>query len=293
MENKKSGLLVKAEKINRKRKAVSVLAIIFGLICIAYDVILICLCPGTFMDIVISFSHIWSVLGIYHIFVGIYRIKKNHSFFETWKKWIKLTIVSLFTLGVLISASSLYFILTPVLASENEPVDYVILLGGGIDKNGKLPRSVQKRVEKCGEFMNNHPDAICVVTGGTLRFLPVAEAPELKRYLVEQGIPAEQVLMEDQALDTIQNFQLSCQMLAEHENKTQKEILDSRIAVITSYFHLRRAERLAARMGFTSIKGVGTKIPYINVPHTYVREICAYIKLNLRILLTGKPEKIQ
>ena len=128
--------------------------------------------------------------------------------------------------------------------------------------------------------------------GGTLHFLPVAEAPELKKLLEKNGVEASRILVEDQALDTIQNFQYSCKMLADFEGVSQQQILDSRIAVVTSYFHLRRAGRLAHRMGFTCIKGVGSKTSPINVPHSYVREICAYIKLNARILLTGKPKKI-
>jgi uncharacterized SAM-binding protein YcdF (DUF218 family) len=130
------------------------------------------------------------------------------------------------------------------------------------------------------------------VSGGTLHFLPVAEAPELKKLLEKNGVEASRILVEDQALDTIQNFKYSCKMLADFEGVSQQQILDSRIAVVTSYFHLRRAERLAKRMGFTQIKGIGSKTSPINVPHCYVREICAYIKLNLRILLTGQPKKL-
>ena len=289
---KKSGLLHKAEKINNKANCFSILAIIFGFVFIAYDVTLICLCPGTLLDNIISFSHIWSALGIYHIFAGIYRLKTRHSVWQSWKKWFKLTFVSIAFIITVISGVSLYYILTPELADMNESVDYVIVLGGGISKDGKLPVSVEKRIEKAAEYMNLHKDSIGVVTGGTLHFLPVAEAPELKRFLVENGIEESRVLVEDQALDTIQNFQYSCKMLSEHTGRSYSEILNSSIGVVSSHFHLRRAERLAKRMGFTNIKGIPSKIPAINIVHTYVREICAYLKLNLRILLTGEPSPI-
>ena len=78
-----------------------------------------------------------------------------------------------------------------------------------------------------------------------------------------------------------------------HIGLSNQEILNSEIAVITNYFHLRRAERLATRMGFTNIKGIPAACPPVYVLHNYVREICAYVKLNLRILLTGEPKKIQ
>lgn len=270
----------------------NLLLILFGILSISYDATLILLNPGTFWDNVFSFTHIWLALGAYLIFVAIYRIKTKHSFWSTWKRWVKLTVVSLCSLAALISIINLTFILTPEIVSVEETADYVILLGGGISKDGKLPKSVMSRVEKAAEYLNKNPESICVVTGGTLDWLPCPEAPELKRQLVARGVEPERILVEDQAKDTIQNFQLSCKMLAEYKGTSLAEILNTPTAVVTSRFHLRRSERLARRMGFTNIKGIPAACPPIYVLHNYVREICAYVKLNLRILLTGKPEKL-
>ena len=270
----------------------SILLIILGIISITYDFILTFINPGTFWDIVVSFTHIWTALGAYLIFLGIYRIKTGHSFWRIWKKWIKITFVSLFSIGATIAIINLIFILNPVVVSVNETAENVILLGGGIDKDGKLPASVMTRVEKTAEYMNQHPETVCVVTGGTLKWLPFAEAPELKNQLVNKGVAPERILVEDQAKDTIQNFQFSCKMLAEYRGISIQEVLEMPTAVVTNNYHLRRSERLARRIGFTNIKGIGAACPAIYVPHSYVREICAYVKLNLRILFTGEPKKI-
>ena len=278
----------------KKTNFLAVVLIFFGIVFISYDVLLICLTPGTFLDNVFSFTHIWAALGAYLIFCGVYRIKKERSFWSTWKKPVKVCGVSVAAAGVIICVVNLCFIFRPKLAQPEKSVDYVILLGGGIDKNGKLPRNVISRVEVAADFLNRleQKNAVVVVTGGTLHWLPFAEAPEIKRQLVLHGVEEERILVEDQALDTIQNFQYSCQMLADYSGVSKQKILDSDIAVVTSYFHLRRAERLAARMGFTSIKGIGSPCEKIKALHIYVREICSYIKLNLRILFTGRPERI-
>lgn len=244
------------------------------------------------MDNLTSFTHIWLILGGYLIFTSIFRIKTKCSIWSKLNKKIHVTVLVLLSAGLLISVINLVFILTPKIADKNDEVDYVILLGGGIDKNGKLPDTVQQRVNTTRDYMLLHPDCICVVTGGTLKWLPYAEAPEIKRQLVLAGVDESKVLVEDQALDTIQNFQLSCKMLAEHDGVSQKEILKSRILVVTSDFHMRRAQRLAARMGFMDVRGIVSRTPAVKVPHSYVREICAYIKLNMRILFTGKPKVI-
>lgn len=270
----------------------NVFLIILGVICIGYDVTLISLNPGTFWDNVFSFTHIWSALGAYLVFVGIYRIKTRHSFWSIWKRWLKIAFVSLASLATVISVINLIFILTPEVVGIDEKAEHVILLGGGIDKDGNLPKSVISRVEKAAEYLNANPESICVVTGGKLAWLPFAEAPELKRQLVKRGVDADRILVEDKALDTIQNFQFSCKMLAEYKGVSVEEILETPTAVVTSRFHLRRAERLAHRMGFTNIKGIPSPCSAIYVPHDYVREICAYVKLSMRILLTGEPKPL-
>ena len=274
-----------------KNKIIAVILIASGILFTSYDVLLLRMCPGTFLDNVFSFTHIWAVLGAYLIFCGVYRIKKGRSFWSTWKKPVKVCVICFVCAGLVVSIANLCFILKPKLAQPNQSVDYVILLGGGIDKNGKLPGNVISRVEATADFLNRpeQKNTVVVVSGGTLHWLPFAEAPELKRQLVLRGVEEERILVEDQALDTIQNFQYSCQMLANFAAVSKQEILNSDIVVITNYFHLRRAERLAARMGFTNIKGIGAPCEKIKALHIYVREICAYIKLNLRILFTGKP----
>ena len=270
----------------------NIFLIILGIISSAYDFILIIINPGTFLDIVFSFTHIWLTLGAYLIFVAVYRIKTKHSFWSCWKHWIKITFVSLASVVAVISIINLCLILHPAVVSTDERAEHVILLGGGIDKDGKLPKSVITRVEKTAEYLLKNPESICVVTGGTLKWLPYPEAPELKRQLVAAGVSEERILVEDQAKDTIQNFELSCKMLAEYKGVSIQEVLDTPTAVITSSYHLRRSERLARRIGYSNIKGIGAACPAVYVPHSYVREICAYVKLNLRILLTGKPKRL-
>ena len=271
----------------------NIILIILGIICIAYDFIITFLNPGTFWDNVFAFTHIWLALGAYLIFLGIYRKKTGHSFWSIWKKWIKLTVISLLTVGAVIAIINLSFILRPEVVSINDKAENVILLGGGIDKDGRLPKSVVTRVEKAAEYLKANPDSLCVVTGGTLKWLPYPEAPELKNQLVKRGVAAERILVEDQAKDTIQNFQFSCKMLADYRGVGVEEILAAPTVVVTSRFHLRRSERLARRMGFKNIKGIPATCPPVYVLHNYVREICAYVKLNLRILLTGEPKRIQ
>lgn len=263
-----------------------------GLLCIAYDITLICLNPGTFLDNLFSFTHIWSILGAYLIFLSVYRKKKGHSFWKTFSRKLKIVICSVLFAGASIAFVNMFIILTPKISSVEEEADYVLLLGGGISKDGVLPSAVLSRVEKTADYLSRHRQAVCVVTGGTLHWLPCPEAPEIKNQLIKRGIESERILIEDRALDTIQNLQYSVDILSQTMNVLKSNILESRILIVTSRYHLARAERLARRMGFTDVKGLPSACPLIYIPHDYVREVCAYIKLNLRILFTSKPSRI-
>lgn len=267
---------------------VSLFSIIAGILLCFYDFIIITLNPGTFLDNLTSFSHIWLIPGIYLIYAGIFRLKKQKSFFSSLPKAVKITEVILIFLFVIISIPCLYFILTPD-QNPQPNADYVFLLGGGIDKNGVLPTNVLYRCETAVNYLQNNPNTQVIVTGGTLKFLPFPEAPAIKAALEEKGIGSDRIIIEDQALDTIQNFQYSLDLIITLENITKEEALNKSVVVVTNNFHLTRALRLAQRIGFTNIHGLAAKTAWYMVPHMYLREIGAYIKLQLRILLTGKP----
>ena len=146
------------------------------------------------------------------------------------------------------------------------------------------------RVKKAAEYLEKHTEVSCVVTGGTLKWLPYSEAPELKNQLVKAGIEENRILVEDKALDTIQNFENSIKLISNNSGISVAELLDKKYVIVSNGFHLRRAERLARRMGFTNVSGLSAKCPAYVCLHNYVREIGAYVKLNMRILLTGEPD---
>ena len=200
-----------------------------------------------------------------------------------------MALLSLFSIALFISLINLFYILTPESASENDNFEYIILLGGGIDKNGNLPESVKLRAKKAARVVKANPTALCVVSGGKLTFVPYPEGPAIKAELVKNGIDENIILIEDKALDTIENFKYSVQLLSDFTGKTKSDILSSRVCVVTSRFHLARSFRLARRMGFTNVKGIGSRTSKVTLLHNYVKEICSYVKLNLRIIFTGKP----
>lgn len=272
-------------------KIIYICEFVIGELFILYGMLLHFMNPGTLFSELVSFCNIWILIGAIFLFLGTYRKNHQKSFIRALKRGQKIALACLMGAGLTIASVNLYFIRHPVVGASSD-TKYVIILGGGIDKNGQLPQTVQKRIELAADYLLENKNALAVATGGTLYHLP-PEAPAMKNYLISLGIEADRILIDDKALDTIQNFQNSCQVLSEYENLPKSAILESKILVVTSFFHLARAQRLARRMGFKHITGLGSPTATIKLLDSYSREICSYIKLNLRILLTGKPAKIK
>ncbi|WP_308689959.1 YdcF family protein [uncultured Treponema sp.] len=250
--------------------------------------------PGTFLGTFFSFSVVWLLCAVFFAVLAVLQKKKLlRTIFFKIKRNVKIFLGVFVFLCAVICGVNLFFICNPRLSDGKEKVQYVILLGGGITKDAELTLSVQNRVRVAGEYLKKQPQAISVVTGGKGRFAPCPESDVLKPALESYGIEEKRVLAENMAKDTIENFLFSVKILSEHENKTVQEILNAPVAVVTSDFHLARAERLAKRIGFTDVYGVASKTPALFVLNSYSREICSYIKLNLRILFTGKPSLLK
>lgn len=275
-----------------KQKTFTITLYCISAVFASYSIALNIISPGTFWDIVTSFSNIWLFAGIILFSIATYRLKTGKNFRNLFSKKWKLIIGSLLSVIGAICIVNLIFILRPKNSKIPDQIDYVILLGGGIDKNGEIAPNVQNRIDRAALVLKSHPESRCVVTGGTLKWLPFPEAPEMKRQLEKRGIESQRVYVEANALDTIQNFQKSLELICENEKIRPEDVLQSRIVVVTNKFHMNRSLRLANRMGFKNIYSAPAPTKVFHIPMAYLREICSYVKLNARILLTGKPEPI-
>lgn len=249
---------------------------IAAVFCLVYFVVVQVMSPGIW-----SFTNNWAILGI--LLIWIARTKRIFSKRTLAVFWSAIGVAAFLT------SVTLFFIATPDIGSLENETEYVIVLGGGIKKNGTLSRVPLRRLEAAAEYLRHHPQSRAIVSGGKLPTQKYSEAPELKRCLAAMGVEESRILEEGQALDTIQNFYYSARMIGQEKGIPVEQVLSMPVTVVTSRFHLARAERLARRMGFKNVNGIASGIPLVYVPNTYAREVLAYAKLNLRILLTGKP----
>lgn len=130
--------------------------------------------------------------------------------------------------------------------------DVIIVLGGGIidhvpDLTGTAvpsPRTMG-RVVAAVRLYQRLRLPIIVSGGGGAEDGAVAEAPVVKRFLQDLGVPASMIILEDRARDTQENARFSAVICRRHGF--------TRPIVLTSAYHLKRARRAFEAVGLPAV----------------------------------------
>lgn len=133
---------------------------------------------------------------------------------------------------------------------------------------------LQDRLDEALDYWKEHPEMTVVVSGGQGPDEHISEAQAMYDYFVAQGIPAEQILMEDQSSNTLQNLRFSRQLL-----EGEGYDLSDGVLVVSNGFHLTRTRMLAQREEYGKISTLAA--PSSHLPSRlkmYVREPLALVK---------------
>lgn len=151
---------------------------------------------------------------------------------------------------------------------RSKDFDYVIIHGAGLINGEKISRLLQQRVDKAIVVYRKDPSPTKFIpSGGKGSDENISEAEAMKRYLLEQGIPEDDIILEDKSTTTLENLKFS------------KNIIDSRegrkyTALVTSNYHVYRALRYCRRVGL-KCKGIGSHVAFYYWPSALIREFIA------------------
>ncbi len=167
---------------------------------------------------------------------------------------LRIVLIVLICLGVIVLGVMEYPIVRDAKTDPGE-TDFLIVLGAGV--NGTTPSlSLTDRLRAAKQYMELHPNAVAVVSGGQGGGESITEAEAMRRWLESAGVEPERILMEPRATTTEENIAYSLDVLREHGAS-----VDS-IAIVSSEYHLYRAKCIARAQGVASPLGVAGKTSY-------------------------------
>lgn len=190
------------------------------------------------------------------------RLKKKIKEHKVSKMILNI-IYTLVIIGVVYAIAVSASMVTAIVKTP-EPGSTVVVLGCKV--NGESPSlMLRKRLEAAYSYLDQHKDAVCIVSGGQGPNEGISEAQCMYNYLTEHGIDKTRIYMEDKSTDTDENIRFSQKIIEQNQ-------LSPALAVATDGFHELRASIIAQKNGVESVGSVPADTPLYLLPTYWVRE---------------------
>ena len=157
---------------------------------------------------------------------------------------------------------------------ETADAEYLLVLGARVNPDGQPSAALAARLDTAFDFIQEHPEITAILCGGQGSNEPCTEAQAMYDYLVNKGMDAGRLLLEDQSRNTIENIENARALIGDGH----------RTAVVTSDYHLARARVLMERGGLDAC-GIPAPTPY---PGQWVAVRCREYCSVLGLMLTGR-----
>ena len=231
------------------------------------------------------------------------------NYFDPDVRHIIVFVLGLFTLeGLWFSftfMALLFYSWVYRLLPRRRQYDYIIIHGAGLDGPRPTPL-LAGRIDKALELWNKqHQHGKFVVSGGQGADEIVSEAQAMRDYLLEKGVPAEAILMEDKSTTTWENLRYSLAIInadrttgvgatssaavassgdvtttASDVSGTATSSSGFTTAVVTSDFHVFRCAEYAHNLGIKA-DGIGSHTKGWYWPTAFIREFIAITKAHI------------
>lgn len=159
-----------------------------------------------------------------------------------FSKKTKIIFVAVFVLiiGNCISASSIYQF---SLKDETQRADCAIVAGAGV--NGNEPSPVfQARLDHAATLYRQGMTHTIILTGGYSPEQTFSDAAIARNYLIRQGIPANQILIEEKSTVTRENLRYAKELMITQNLKNALLVSDP--------LHMKRLIIMAEKMDITA-----------------------------------------
>lgn len=174
-----------------------------------------------------------------------------------------------------ILSSFIYGIYRPLLRQ-----DYIIVLGSGLMGGNRVTPLLAGRIDRALKVYRRQADKkkkppMLIMSGGKGGDEQIAEGEAMKRYALEQGIPEDRILVEDQSENTYENMLFSRQLIESRE----ADMKHLHILFSTSNYHVFRAG-IYARKAELKAQGIGAKTKFYFWYNALLREYVAILAMH-------------
>ena len=129
--------------------------------------------------------------------------------------------------------------------------------------------SLVERLEAAYAYLEENPEAVCVVSGGQGEGEDISEAECMYRWLVAKGIDSNRIYKEEASTSTDENIAFSKDVIRENG-------LNANIAIVTSEYHGYRAGIIAKENNMSFGTAPGQTAIWL-LPTFYIRELYAIL----------------
>jgi uncharacterized SAM-binding protein YcdF (DUF218 family) len=156
---------------------------------------------------------------------------------------------------------------------QPQPADVLIVPGARLW--GDQPSGMLKlRLDKASELYRADYAKQIIVSGARGPDEIASEAAVMRNYLVERGLPAEAVFLEDQSYNTIENLTYSQKIM--HTKGWQSAV------IVTNPFHIYRCLLIAGQIGMQATAASAS--PHLGIsPAPIISNIKQYLRESLAV----------
>lgn len=176
----------------------------------------------------------------------LFALDVRFSLFTRWKPavlkgigWVLRTVVALAGIVILFFCGK---VAAGGLINTAGQADHAIVLGLALE-NGEPVPDLRARLDTARAYLEKYPEAKLILTGGNPDASGRTEAAVMADILTGNGVPGSQLILEDKAETTKENFRNIAAMIPK----------DEPVVMISSNYHMDRAVRDAEKEGFSHI----------------------------------------
>ena len=151
--------------------------------------------------------------------------------------------------------------------------DVGLVLGNTVHQDGTPSRRLAARLDRTAELYGAGLFPIVITSGGRGRE-GWYEGTVMRDYLVERGVPAEKIIVDNQGLTTMASALNTRRILQERGL--------SSVLVVTQYFHIPRSKLALRRVGLPTVYSARARYFESRDLYSIPREVAGYVAYSFK-----------